>query len=49
MQIVVMSDTHGDSHVIDRVCGFYPQVEIMIHCGDSELPFSHAALDGMKK
>lgn len=49
MQIVVMSDTHGDSHVIDRVRGFYPQVEIMIHCGDSELPFSHAALDGMKK
>lgn len=49
MQIVVMSDTHGDSHVIDQVRGFYPHVETMIHCGDSELPYSHAALDGMKK
>lgn len=49
MQIVVMSDTHGDSHVITKVRGFYPNVETMIHCGDSELAFSHAALDGMEK
>lgn len=49
MQILVMSDTHGDSDVIEKVRGFYPKVDTFIHCGDSELPFSHKALDGMKK
>jgi len=49
MQLLVMSDTHGDSHVIEKVRRFYPTIETLIHCGDSELPFSHAALDGMKK
>ncbi|WP_375199596.1 metallophosphoesterase [Bacillus sp. RS11] len=49
MQILVMSDTHGDSDVIEKVRGFYPNIDTFIHCGDSELPFSHKALDGMKK
>lgn len=49
MQILVMSDTHSDSGVIEKVRGFYPNIDILIHCGDSELPFSHHVLDGMKK
>lgn len=49
MQILVMSDTHGDSDVIEKVRSFYPNVDALIHCGDSELPFSHKALEGMKK
>ncbi|MGE7940491.1 metallophosphoesterase [Lysinibacillus xylanilyticus] len=49
MQILVMSDTHGDSDVIEKVRGFFPNIDTFIHCGDSELPFSHKALDGMKK
>ncbi|QDP99664.1 metallophosphoesterase [Lysinibacillus fusiformis] len=49
MQVLVMSDTHGDSLVIDKVRNFYPNADAMIHCGDSELAFSHTALDGMKK
>ncbi|WP_068983907.1 MULTISPECIES: metallophosphoesterase [Lysinibacillus] len=49
MQILVMSDTHGDSDVIEKVRGFYPNIDTFIHCGDSELPFSHKVLDGMKK
>ncbi|MCL1701160.1 metallophosphoesterase [Lysinibacillus sp. Bpr_S20] len=49
MQILVMSDTHGDSNVIEKVRSFYPNADAFIHCGDSELPFSHKALDGMKK
>lgn len=49
MQILVMSDTHGHSGVIEKVRGFYPNIDILIHCGDSELPFSHHVLDGMKK
>ena len=44
-----MSDTHGDSQVIDKVRGFYPNVEAIIHCGDSELAFSHTALAGIRK
>ncbi|EON71456.1 metallophosphoesterase [Lysinibacillus sphaericus] len=49
MQVLVMSDTHGDSLVIDKVRGFYPNADAVIHCGDSELAFSHTALTGMKK
>lgn len=49
MQILVMSDTHGDSNVIEKVRSFYPNADAVIHCGDSELPFSHKALAGMKK
>ena len=49
MQVLVMSDTHGDSQVIEKVRGFYPNAAAMIHCGDSELPFSHTALEGLKK
>lgn len=40
MKILVMSDTHGDSHVIEKVKGFYPEIDVVIHCGDSELPFT---------
>lgn len=49
MQILVMSDTHGDSNVIEKVRSFYPNANAFIHCGDSELPFAHKALAGMKK
>ena len=49
MQVLVMSDTHGDSQVIENSSWFYPNAAIMIHCGDSELTFSHAALADMQK
>lgn len=49
MQVLVMSDTHGDSQVIEKVRGFYPNAVATIHCGDSELAFSHAALEGLQK
>lgn len=49
MQVLVMSDTHGDRQVIEKVRGFYPNAAALIHCGDSELPFSHPALEGMQK
>lgn len=49
MQVLVMSDTHGDSQVIEKVRGFYPNAATMIHCGDSELAFSHTALADMQK
>lgn len=49
MKILIMSDTHGDSHVIDKVRNFYPEIDVRIHCGDSELPYVHDALKEMKK
>lgn len=49
MQVLVMSDTHGDCQVIEKVREFYPNAAAMIHCGDSELSFSHSALEGMQK
>lgn len=49
MQVLVMSDTHGDSQIIEKVREFYPNAAAIIHCGDSELPFSHAALEDMQK
>jgi len=29
MKMLVMSDTHGDSHVIEKVKGFYPEIDIV--------------------
>ena len=49
MKILIMSDTHGDCQVIDKVRNFYPEIDVRIHCGDSELPYVHDALKGMKK
>ena len=49
MQVLVMSDTHGDSQVIEKIRGFYPNAAAIIHCGDSELTFSHPALEGIQK
>lgn len=45
MQLLIMSDTHGDEHVIERVKGFYPHANFIIHCGDSELTSDHRALN----
>lgn len=47
MQILVMSDTHGDYDVIQKVSQFYPEIETLIHCGDSELKRDHYALNEM--
>ena len=44
MQLLIMSDTHGDEAIIGRVRGFYPDADIMIHCGDSELNVNHPHL-----
>lgn len=47
MQLLVMSDTHGDASVIEKVRAFYPQMDAVIHCGDSELPHDHDVLKDM--
>ncbi|MBD8026312.1 metallophosphoesterase [Ureibacillus sp. Re31] len=49
MRLLVMSDTHGDAEVIKRVREANPQVDAIVHCGDSELSYDHPYLDGVKK
>ena len=44
MQIVIMSDTHGDKSIISKVNAFYPKADLYIHCGDSELAYGDEAL-----
>lgn len=49
MKLVVMSDTHGDAEVIERVKSYHPDARSVIHCGDSELPFAHPYLNGVER
>ncbi len=49
MKLLVMSDTHGDAEVIKRVRERHMDVDAVIHCGDSELPFDHEYLEGAKR
>ena len=49
MKLLVMSDTHGDAEVIERVKGYHKDVDAVIHCGDSELPYDHPHLEGMER
>lgn len=39
-----MSDTHGDVSIIEQVRAFYPLMDVIIHCGDSELSHDHVTL-----
>lgn len=49
MKLLIMSDTHGDAEVIREVRDYHTDVETIIHCGDSELPYDHPYLDGVYK
>lgn len=49
MKLVVMSDTHGDAEVIERVKSYHTDAHSVIHCGDSELPFTHSYLQGVER
>ena len=46
MRILVMSDTHGEIVVIERVRQHTGPVDAVFHCGDSELDTGHEALQG---
>lgn len=47
MQFVLISDTHGDAVIIERVKRFYPNADLFIHCGDSELAADHESLQNV--
>ena len=44
MQLLIMSDTHGDKSIISKVKAYYPNADVYIHCGDSELEYGDEAL-----
>ena len=44
MQLLIMSDTHGDKSIISKVKAFYPNADFFIHCGDSELAYGDKGL-----
>lgn len=47
MKILVMSDTHGDSLVINQVIKHVGSVDAIFHCGDSELDTFHESLNSV--
>jgi len=49
VKLLVMSDTHGDAEVIQRVREANQDVDAVIHCGDSELAFDHPNLEEVWK
>ena len=49
MKLLIMSDTHGDAEVIGKVRSFYPEADAVVHCGDSELPYDHPALEDIER
>lgn len=49
MKLLVMSDTHGDAEVIERVKSYHPDAIAMVHCGDSELPYAHPTMQGLER
>ena len=41
MKLLVLSDTHGDIQTMEQVIAHRQDVDVIIHCGDSELDFSY--------
>ena len=47
MKYLVVSDNHGDRQIlVDLVNHFQEQVDLFIHCGDSELPAAATKIVG---
>ncbi|WP_297987535.1 metallophosphoesterase family protein [Anoxybacillus sp.] len=48
MNVLVISDSHGLTNELQTIVSRHKQhVDAVIHCGDSELPSDHEALQGM--
>lgn len=41
MRILVVSDTHGDLHSLNRALTAQPTAEVIIHCGDGESQYQY--------
>ena len=48
VELVIVSDSHGQSDRLVAIKQRHPNAEHFIHCGDSMLPFHHEALTGYR-
>lgn len=48
MRLLVLSDTHGNADIIEQVKRMH-KVDVQFHCGDSELPYDHAAMQSFER
>jgi putative phosphoesterase len=47
MKILIISDSHGLEDELSQINQLYENdVQLMVHCGDSELSYDHSALNG---
>lgn len=50
MKYLVVSDNHGNREVLEELFNHYRgKVDLMIHCGDSELPSEDSLWEGVQK
>lgn len=49
MKVLIISDNHGVTDVLQKVADQHRDVDVMIHCGDSELPYHSDELAGFLK
>ncbi|WAA10224.1 metallophosphoesterase family protein [Fervidibacillus albus] len=48
MKILIVSDSHGSVDELDQLKMIHPDVDLYIHCGDSELPSDHPAMSNFE-
>ncbi|QFT90099.1 hypothetical protein FIU87_15655 [Bacillus sp. THAF10] len=47
MKVLIVSDNHGEEEILQQLKARHKdEVELFLHCGDSELPFSSEAMIG---
>lgn len=44
MKVLIVSDSHGCTDELDMIRNRHEDVDMLIHCGDSELPNNHPSL-----
>ncbi|MDM5228949.1 metallophosphoesterase [Cytobacillus sp. NJ13] len=46
MKVLIVSDSHGLTSELSQIREMHPDMDLMIHCGDSELQADHESLRG---
>ncbi|MGD7044155.1 metallophosphoesterase [Jeotgalibacillus proteolyticus] len=50
MKILAVSDNHGDrERIVELKKRYKDSVDVMLHCGDSELPFDSPEMEGFER
>ena len=48
MKILVVSDNHRDESILEELLNIYDDIDLWLHCGDSEFSQTHALWDTYK-